>query len=789
MSTFVELLRSSQPESVDSRAWRSDNADEGRDRIRSQIRRLFQQPSFRSGMAAGIGGIFAVSTAAAAGLGQAQVLSGLGQPLRVEIPLISLSESEAAQLSARITSPLAYQEAGIADRTIRDRIRTRLVDLGTSAARLELRTVNGVDDTVIPLLVELNWPNGRLQREYMVLLNPSDATSSDSAVFANDASASTATSQSAENGSLTPISSALPVERSQYVQVQPGDTLATVVNRILPQGATRFQGMIAIYELNPDAFVEQNIHLIRSGAQLSVPDENAILSYPRETARNRFNALVAQHDHVLAETEAIANNSDQPLERSESNESQAAPSDVSADVAANSQSDAQAARSTDGFSLQILPADDLVVDGPTQTTGVEGTESEAQLAGGALSAQMQSFSTSLELMTVSLAALQEENQVLKDRLQKLEDRVGLLIQFISADDLRQAGLTDLASISGSEELATAENPSATDERVNSSVTELAATAGNERSDATQIEQDIVQQQLLDGLSNQVKLELGETDLTAPAEGSEAEAKATSETSGIATSDAGLAANDPASFSLFSRYVTQPLNNLFGNGIPTWLGWVAGLMTALVVWLLWSAGRRRDDDAVEKRQPSVNPERSTMQSADQSYLRPSESGGVSYIHPDEENAVYVSDDEDSTLLILDDSIGSMDDGDVTQNGRVDSITESEVYMTYDRPYQAIRVLEDDYERGGPNRPEIAIKLLGIYEELAGRLNIEDPQAHFIQRLHSDRETFTSYDWQRILEKVNESQMKQPVAESEVKKTPRSQNGLQYDENGDLIFKRG
>jgi pilus assembly protein FimV len=54
-----------------------------------------------------------MSSAHAAGLGKLTVLSALGQPLRAEIELTSVSQEEAAGLAAKLASPDAFRTANI----------------------------------------------------------------------------------------------------------------------------------------------------------------------------------------------------------------------------------------------------------------------------------------------------------------------------------------------------------------------------------------------------------------------------------------------------------------------------------------------------------------------------------------------------------------------------------------------------------------------------------------------------------------------------------------------------
>jgi pilus assembly protein FimV len=107
--------------------------------------------------------------AQAAGLGELRVSSKLGQPLRGEIPVVSIKPGEAL-LSAKIASLDEYAKAGL---TLRP---------GVAGAQLSIVNVKGkpvilikgrqsVNEPAVDLLVELRWTTGQVVRAYKVLLN------------------------------------------------------------------------------------------------------------------------------------------------------------------------------------------------------------------------------------------------------------------------------------------------------------------------------------------------------------------------------------------------------------------------------------------------------------------------------------------------------------------------------------------------------------------------------------------------------------------------------------------
>jgi pilus assembly protein FimV len=115
----------------------------------------------------------AACAAQAAGLGRLTVLSPLGQPLLAEVEIVSLQAGEEEGLSARLASPEAFSAAGIDLNPALHGLRINLVRRDNRPV-LRLTTTQPVNDPFLDLLVELQWPSGRLVREYTFLLDPPD---------------------------------------------------------------------------------------------------------------------------------------------------------------------------------------------------------------------------------------------------------------------------------------------------------------------------------------------------------------------------------------------------------------------------------------------------------------------------------------------------------------------------------------------------------------------------------------------------------------------------------------
>ena len=108
----------------------------------------------------------------AAGLGKMKVISALGQPLRAEIDLISIPKDEVDLVTARIASVEAYKQARIERQEGVSAVRFAVLKYPNGEPYLKLTSVQAFNEPFLQLLIQLDWPTGRLLREYTVLLDP-----------------------------------------------------------------------------------------------------------------------------------------------------------------------------------------------------------------------------------------------------------------------------------------------------------------------------------------------------------------------------------------------------------------------------------------------------------------------------------------------------------------------------------------------------------------------------------------------------------------------------------------
>ncbi len=108
----------------------------------------------------------------ALGLGNVEVLTTLNEPLRAEIPITGIKPGEVDAIEIRLGTSEQFHRAGIERPFHLTRLKFKVVPDGERKALIEVTTGESVTEPFLNFLVELNWPSGRMIREYTLLLDP-----------------------------------------------------------------------------------------------------------------------------------------------------------------------------------------------------------------------------------------------------------------------------------------------------------------------------------------------------------------------------------------------------------------------------------------------------------------------------------------------------------------------------------------------------------------------------------------------------------------------------------------
>ncbi|MBF8661613.1 FimV/HubP family polar landmark protein [Pseudomonas putida] len=191
----------------------------------------------------------------ALGLGELTLKSAQNQPLEAEIELLDVRDLTAAQLAPSLAPPEEFAKAGVNFSSALQDLRFTPVINPNGRSVLRVTSSQPMPGPVVKFLVQVMWPQGRLLRDYNVLLDQAKAQGPEAAT-GSVAAATTGP------GSYT---------------TQRRDTLWQIAARNA-QGGSIQQTMIAIQALNPDAFIGNNINQLKVGQVLRLPDQQQIQS-------------------------------------------------------------------------------------------------------------------------------------------------------------------------------------------------------------------------------------------------------------------------------------------------------------------------------------------------------------------------------------------------------------------------------------------------------------------------------------------------------------------------------
>ncbi|MBO0496993.1 FimV family protein [Pseudomonas sp. Marseille-Q1929] len=228
--------------------------------------------------------VLAIAAASALSSGMAQALqlgemtlkSQLNQPLSVEIELLDVGGLTASEITPSLASSQAFVDAGV-DRQafLNDLVFTPVINpSGRSVVRVT--SSKPLPESYVRFLLQVQWPNGRLMRDYSVLLDP--AKFDQPAVTAPAPRVSSPASPAA--ASPAPAAS----KAAQHTTTS-RDTLWEIAAKNRNGGSIQ-QTMLAIQALNPDAFIDGNINRLKTGQVLRLPDtvQSTALAQPEAIA-------------------------------------------------------------------------------------------------------------------------------------------------------------------------------------------------------------------------------------------------------------------------------------------------------------------------------------------------------------------------------------------------------------------------------------------------------------------------------------------------------------------------
>ncbi len=206
-----------------------------------------------------------------------------GEPLLILVPVSGLTDADLQALSARPAPASDWAGAGLTPPVPLDSLSVAVgTDVRPDGRRI-LRVGSGqaFTGTLADLLLDVRTATGE-QRYQVSLVAPGPAR----------AAASSAAAQSAGQGGAASHTGRQGVP-AQAIAVRQGDTMFALGRRHAVEGVSIYQLMMALQRANPQAFIHDNVNLVRAGASLAMPGINDMLSVSDAEARRQFQAQAA----------------------------------------------------------------------------------------------------------------------------------------------------------------------------------------------------------------------------------------------------------------------------------------------------------------------------------------------------------------------------------------------------------------------------------------------------------------------------------------------------------------
>ncbi len=227
----------------------------------------------------------------ALGLGEIRLNSALNEPLRAEIPLISIDAEEIDVLSVKLASRAQYEQAGIEQVPELRQLRFEPTTGADGKPVIRVTTRNAVAEPFLNFLIEVNWPSGRSVREYTLLLDPPTLMRGAPPVSQLPAVSEPA----AARPPSVSASSTTPPSGGEYGPVIKGETLWVIAETVRPDPSISMeQVMLALQQANPEAFIRNNINLLKVGVVLRVPSRDEMTTLAADEARASAQAQAAE---------------------------------------------------------------------------------------------------------------------------------------------------------------------------------------------------------------------------------------------------------------------------------------------------------------------------------------------------------------------------------------------------------------------------------------------------------------------------------------------------------------
>ena len=610
------------------------------------------------------GGLTASSNLLALGLGELQLKSALNQPLSAEIALLESQGLSQWEIKPALASAADFERAGV------DRLYflTKL-DFKVEGNRIVVSSREPVNEPFLNFLIELNWPAGRVLREYTVLLDP--PTFEEQSIQPLVATPYGATT---ETVAIQPPAQPAVVNRWESEPAAPGsykvqkdDTLWEIALATRPdRSVTAQQMMLAIQAENPNAFIGGNINRLKTHQVLSIPDADRVRAVAMGTAV-------------------------QEVERQNRELNSAAQIDATGRAGKN----AVAGTDRSGGEVRLVAP---------SSSDAESAGASGDVAATLGSGRQQALENDLAIALENVDKSRRENQELRQRLEALEEQINTLQRLITLKDDQLASMQVEPAQTAEDAV---QQPEAVVAETEQSVVETEQDAAVESEEAVNEEAQAPVDQVAAGTEEaavdfnyagdaEQAAEASEP-VAAEAEAAKAAESAEERRQRIAALIAEQEEARRPEPTLVDQMMAQPQIPLAGLGILALIG-------ALVARML-----KKRKEAKEEQEDDLLGEELAFAEGDV------DAESLEDLDFDDELATGEFDGEPLDELDLGSDEEESEEHFETIAQTEDVISESDIYIAYGKFEQAVDLLTDAIAKE-PSRSDLRLKLLEVYVEM-------------------------------------------------------------------------
>jgi len=208
------------------------------------------------------------------GFGELELKSEQGEPLDARIVLVNLGEVDLTTIKVELASAEAHDAAQIPFEQNLSQLAFRVQSSVEHDAVVRVTSKEPISADFMQFLVDMAWPQGQLQSEYTISLKLPDT-----------AAASSVAVELAQTSSATVI-------------VRKDDTLSQIAMEHKASDVSMTQMMMALHMNNREAFIKDNVNLMRTGAILQLPQAEQVRLISRDEAGRHFTAQMQQWDEI-----------------------------------------------------------------------------------------------------------------------------------------------------------------------------------------------------------------------------------------------------------------------------------------------------------------------------------------------------------------------------------------------------------------------------------------------------------------------------------------------------------